>query len=378
MYRIKTIIPKPTSKYYNWTKADSYNCPIRGAIGKRGIGKTFGPFKASILDACKYGYGFIYVVENKEQIKTLAQDRGAKFFEAIKQYALDNPNTHKGILYKKLIEGETEVEGEDLDNVFNTSTEIKGGTIRLNKKNIGYIMAWDDFANIKRNNFPLSIKRILIDEFMPEVIDKNSIQIARKITSLIQSIARTREDIIIYLMSNALRRTDSLLDKLKVSNIKLGEAKIVYDDYGPLLYIEYINPDLYNELNKIQDKSVASRFARLVNEDNLDRNIFRDELKDNEIIPSEPKACSLICCLHTESGSVRISITKDHKDVYVFEDYGENTKKRYCIDKRFIAPSVLYVPEYKDYITLLYNKGICRFASANIKAIFKEALNIKA
>ena len=378
MFKVRIIHPRPTSDlYYNWNKADSYNTPLRGAIGKRGIGKTFGPFKKAILGAIK-GYSFIYVVENKEQVKTLAQDRGVKFFEAIKQYASEHPTTHKGLLYKHLIEGTSSVdEDEELDDIFKTTTQLKGGTIRLNDKNIGYIIAWDDFANIKRNNFPKNIRYILIDEFMPEQTDINSVKISRKITSLLQSIGRTRNDFTVYLMSNALRRTDALLDRLKCSNIKLGEAYIVSDDYGPLLYMEYIDPNNFKKLNEIQDSSIAGRVAKLLDEDNLDKNIFRDELKDNEIIPSEPKPCSLLCCLHGEGSSIRISITKDHNDVYVMEDYGQNVKKRYCIDKRFIAPAVIFVPDYKDYLLGLYNRGIMKFQSANIKLIFKAILNIK-
>lgn len=378
MYKVKIIHPRPNgNKYYNWTKADSYNTALRGAIGKRGIGKTFGPFKKAILGAIK-GFSFIYVVENKEQVKTLAQDKGVKFFEAIKQYAIDNPKANKGLLYKYLIEGSSSVdEDEELDEIFKTTTQLKGGTIRLNDKNVGYIIAWDDFANIKRNNFPKNVRYILIDEFMPEQTDINSVKISRKITSLLQSIGRTRDDFTVYLMSNALRRTDALLDRLKCSKIKLGEAYIVSDEYGPLLYMEYIDPSNYEELNKLQDSSIAGRVAKLLDEDNLDKNVFRDELKDNEIIPSEPKPCSLICCLHGEVGSIRISITKDHNDIYVTEDYGQNVKKRFCIDKRFIAPSVIYVPDYKDYLLGLYYRGIMRFQSSNIKLIFKSIMNIK-
>lgn len=377
-YKIKTIRPRPTSKlYYNWSKADSYETPIRGAVGRRGIGKTFGPFKTAMLDVIEHDAAFIYVVENKEQIKTLAQDKGIKFFEALKDYAIDHPKTHKGLLYKYLIEGTTELEGEELDEIFKTTTEMSGGTLRLNGKNIGYIIAWDDFANIKRNNFPKNMKYVLIDEFMPEIVDKNSMQIARKIVSLIQSIARTR-DIIIYLMSNALRRTDPLLDKLKCGDIQLGEAKIVYDKYGPLVYMEYIDPSNYQELQKRQDASVAGRLATLLGEDNLDTNIFRDDLTKNEIIGSEPKACRLICCLHGEAGSVRVSITKDHKDIYIFEDYGANTKKRYCIDKKFTSPAVLYAPDYYDYLISLYHQGICKFQSASVKLIFLTNLKLKA
>lgn len=377
-YKIKTIKPRATSPlYYNWSKADSYQTAIRGAVGKRGIGKTFGPLKSAFLGVIEKGYTFIYVVENKEQIKTLAQDKGVKFFQALKDYAMDNPKTHKGLLYKALIEGTTELEGEELDDLFKTTTEIKGGTLRLNGKNIGYIIAWDDFANIKRNNFPPSTRYILIDEFMPEIVDKNSMQIARKIVSLVQSIARTRE-IIIYLMSNALRRTDPLLDKLKCANIQLGEAKIISDKYGPLVYLEYIDPANYPELNKKQDSSIAGRLATLLGEDNLDQNIFKDELKQSEMIGNEPKPCRLICCLHGEAGSVRVSITKDHKNIYVFEDYGQNTKKRYCIDKKFTAPAVIFAPDYAEYLISLYRQGVCKFQSTSIKIMFLTNLKLKA
>ena len=375
---IKKIKPRPTSHlYYNWTKADSYACAIRGAIGKRGIGKTFGPFKSAMISAITKTTSFIYVVENKEQVKTLSQDKGVKFFEALKDYAIDHPNTYKGALYKAIIEGNTSVDEDELDETFNTTTELKGGTIRLNGKNIGYIIAWDDFANIKRNNFPKSIKYILIDEFMPEIVDKNSLKIGRKIVSLVQSIARTRKDIIIYLMSNSLRRTDALLEKLHCSDIQLGEAYIISDNYGPLVYMEYIDPKNYEELNKIQDESVAGRLASLLGEDNLDKNIFRDELKENELIGSEPLPTSLICCLEGKGGSVRVEITKNHKYVYVLEDYGTNTKRRYCIDMKYIAPSVMYCPDYKAYLQNLYYKGVCKFQSTAIKIMFLTNLNIE-
>lgn len=377
-FKIKKIRPRASSNlYYNWSKADSYGCAIRGAIGKRGIGKTFTPFKSAILSAIEDGKGFIYVVENKEQVKTLAQDKGVKFFEALKTYATDHPKTHKGLLYKALIEGNSSVDEEELEEAFSTTTELKGGTIRLNSKNIGYIIAWDDFANIKRNNFPLNIKYIIIDEFMPEIIDKNSLKIGRKIVSLVQSIARSRKDIIIYLMSNALRRTDALLERFKCSNIQLGEAYIISDNYGALVYMEYIDPSNYPELNKIQDESVAGRLANLLGEDNLDKNIFRDELKENEFIGSEPKPSTLLLCLEGKGGSCRIEITKNHKEIYVLEDYGKNTKKRYCIDAKYISPNVLYTPDYKGYLQNLYYRGICKFQSTTIKIIFLTNLNIE-
>lgn len=179
-------------------------------------------------------------------------------------------------------------------------------------------------------------------------------------------------------MSNALRRTDPLLDKLKCANIQLGEAKIISDKYGPLVYLEYIDPANYPELNKKQDSSIAGRLATLLGEDNLDQNIFKDELKQSEMIGNEPKPCRLICCLHGEAGSVRVSITKDHKSIYVFEDYGQNTKKRYCIDKKFTAPAVIFAPDYAEYLISLYRQGVCKFQSTSVKIMFLTNLKLKA
>ena len=141
--------------------------------------------------------------------------------------------------------------------------------------------------------------------------------------------------------------------------------------------MEYIDPSNYPELNKIQDESVAGRLANLLGEDNLDKNIFRDELKESEFIGSEPKPSTLLLCLEGKGGSCRIEITKNHKEIYVLEDYGKNTKKRYCIDAKYISPNVLYTPDYKGYLQNLYYRGICKFQSTTIKIIFLTNLNIE-
>ena len=211
---------------------------------------------------------------------------------------------------------------------------------------------------------------------MPEITDINSLKISRKIVSLIQSIGRSRDDFIIYLMSNALRRTDPILEKFRASDIKLGEAKIIKDDFGILAYIEYINPEDYKKLNVIQNKSIASRLAVLFDEDNLDKNIFRDDLKENANI-KEPRATTLICCLHGKADSVRVSITKDHKEIFITEDYGQNVKKRYCVNKKYTSPNVIYIEDYKEYLRSLYERGLCKFQSAKVKLLFLTNLEIE-
>ena len=360
--------------YYNWCKADSFDVPLNVVVGKRGIGKTFGLIKRANIEAIEKNIQYVYVVENKEQVKTLSQNAGSKFFEALIQYAKEHPKTHNGLLYKAFVEGNASLD-EDVYDETKAEAIIKGGAIRLNGNCIGYILAWDDFANLKRNNFSKDTKYIIIDEFMPEIVDINSMKISRKIISLIQSIARTRKDIKIYMMSNSLRRTDPILDKLECDDLQLGEARLISDKYGPIAYVEYVNPADYVKLNEKQDESVAGRLAVLFKEDNLDKNIFRDDLTEDEKIGSEPKPATLLCCLHGES-SVRISITKDHKYIYVTEDYGRNATKRFCVNKKYISPNVRYSDSYKDYLTNLYNRGMCKFESTAVKLIFLDILNL--
>ena len=374
MITYRSLYPRisPEQLYYNWTKADSTEAPLRVAVGKRGIGKSFGPIKKSVLAFLEKGHKFTYVVENKVQIATLTQDKGSKFWQGLKEYAIDNPKTHKGILYKALIEGDSSVD-EDEFNLDNTA-DIKGGTIRINGHVCGYIVAWDDFANLKRNNFSRDFKYIIIDEFMPEIVDINSYKIKRKIVSLVQSIARTR-DVIIYMMSNSLRRTDIILEKLLSADIKIGEARILKDNYGVLAYVEYIDSSQYKKLNKIQDSSIASRLAVLFDEDNLDKNIFRDDLKENEIISDIPNN-NLLCCLHGKFEAVRIGLSKSKDEIYITEDYGSNTRKRYCINRKYITPKVIYAPEFKEYLERCYSKGICKFSSAKIKMMFLVNLEL--
>lgn len=376
MITYKSVYPRISEEqlYYNWSKADSTEAPLRVAVGKRGIGKTFGPIKKSVLAFLEKGHKFIYVLENKVQIATLTQDKGSKFWQALKEYAIDKPNTHKGILYKALIEGDSSVDEDEfsLDNT--AEVDIKGGAIRINGVVCGYIVAWDDFANLKRNNFSRDFKYIIIDEFMPEIVDINSYKIKRKIVSLVQSIARTR-DVIIYMMSNSLRRTDIILEKLLCADIKIGEARILKDNYGVLAYVEYIDSSQYKKLNKIQDSSIASRLAVLFDEDNLDKNIFRDDLKENEIISDIPNN-NLLCCLHGKLEAVRIGLSKSKDEIYITEDYGSNTRKRYCINRKYITPKVIYAPEFKEYLERCYSKGICKFSSAKIKMMFLVNLEL--
>lgn len=200
--------------YLNWNELLGYNLPVYIIIGFRGAGKTFGIVRKAIWDNINEGSMFIYMVDTLESAKTLAQNKGAKFFEKQIEFCKKHPSNKNNKILDALTASEI---SEDVINE-KTNSAIRGGTIFINNKTAGYLISYNDFANIKRNNFS-GIKHIIIDEFIPETINKNSIQIPYKITSIIQSVART-DDIKVYLLGNDKRDGDVVLGRIHIDNMK--------------------------------------------------------------------------------------------------------------------------------------------------------------
>lgn len=359
--------------YYNYRKIDGYNAPVNVIISKRGLGKTFGRIIRCIRRFKRTGKRFIYTVETDEMIDVLAQNKGEKFFAKIIEY-LQNNESNNNIHLLDFISEKTEV--EESENIgLNQKSKIKGGTIIINGETAGYIVSINGFAKLKRNNF-INIGEIVIDEFIQENIDIRSLQNTYKVVSLIQSIARTDENVKVYLLGNSIRLNDNILIKLKLTNLKPGEFRKVSDKYGLLVVCHYVDNSQYKEFTEVANKSVAGRIANLTGENNLENNEFKNDIPNYLLIPKEPKSSHFIFCLHGEGGSVRIHATKDYSEYYVLEDYGKNRKNRYCLDKKFIAPAVQYVPYYRDYLLELFNQNKLRFENSYIYIIFKIILKL--
>lgn len=366
-------------KYYTTRRIDSANTPIRLAWGKRGIGKTFGSKLKACICNVETGARFVYVVESLEMIKTLAQDNGAKFFDDIIDYCNEN-QSHKLKTLRRAVNSSVrpEMQGDEELVDFGgkrLTNAIKGGTIKINGQTAGYCVAINDFANLKRNAFT-KIKYIIIDEFIPENIDIRSLRMPYKIVSLVQSIART-QNIIIYMFANSIRIDDPILVRLKLNDMKIGELRVIKDEYGAILTAEYIDHKRYDELNKKQDASVAGRFAKLMGETALDENVFKSTLPDGLNMPEQLKPSSLYCCLHGDNISVRIHVTTDYKDFYIMQDYGTNKRKRYCVDNKFISPVVQYMPEYKAIFQDFYQRKLLLFENELAFLYFCQIVGIK-
>ena len=270
------------SMYYDFSKIDGYNCPVKIVISRRGLGKTFGKIKCFVERFVTRLDRFIYVVETDEMVKELTRNNGEKFWSALLEYYEKQDTSRKRYFYKKITElllVDDDNEENDNDRLFKrkVGAKISGGTIKINGETAGYIVSLNSYGELKRNNFA-KVKNILVDEFISEKLDKTSLDNPRKVSSIIQSIARLK-DINLYLLGNAIRKDDSILSRMGFKLNEYGFYK-KYDDFGLFCVLHFVNPNEYTAFAEAHNKSVAGRFAKMIGETNEEENKFLDNLPE--------------------------------------------------------------------------------------------------
>ena len=362
--------------FYNWRKICGYNAPVTVVISRRGLGKTFERVKDALQDFVEGKGRFVYVVETIEDVKTLSQNKGERFFSAIDEFYRKTTSNRAKRFHKLLFEDKkSNIEEGETELVDTKGNRITGGTIKVGDDTAGYLIALNSYGNLKRNNF-VDIKTIIIDEFIPEEIDIRHLRIARKVASVIQTIAR-RQNVKIYMLGNSIRLNDILLTRLGLDNMRLGEIRQIKDGQGLLVVGHYVDPAEYPEFEVEADKSVAGRLAKLLGEDNLDKNEFRGDIGEGMRIPDKQKASHLLVCIHDGEDSLRLNTTKDRQDIYVMSDYGKNINKRICFDKRFETPLIMYQPDIRESLLNFYKKGHMFFESGVQHLIFRKIMKLE-
>lgn len=269
--------------FYDFSKIDSYHCPIKIVISRRGLGKTFGKLKSFTERFVTKGQRFIYIVETDEMVTTLTKNNGERFWCNLLDYYSEMDTSRKRYFYERLTElkvSDDEEENKELEELVTRQAKAKiiGGTIKINGETAGYILSLSSFGEIKRNNFG-KIKHIIVDEFITERLDKTALENPKKVSSLIQSIGRLK-DMKIYLLGNAIRFDDPILSRMGFKIDRYGYYK-KYDKYGLLAVLHMVNPDDYPEFAEAHEKSTAGRFAAFVGETNEEENRFLSDLPAN-------------------------------------------------------------------------------------------------
>lgn len=270
------------SFWYDYSKLDSYNCPVKIAVSRRGLGKTFGRLKLLVSKFVFAGHRFIYVVETGEMVKELTRNNGEKFFSALLEHLSECDTSRKRFLYNKITELKTE---DDDGEIFRRKVNAKltGATIKINGDTAGYIVDMNSYGEIKRNNFN-GVKYIFVDEFISEKLDKTSIENPKKISSIIQSVARLRE-VKIFMAGNSVRLDDPILSRMGFKIERYGFYK-KYDKYGLFAVLHFVDPIEYPDFAKSHEQSVAGRFANMIGETNEEENKFTSDLPKNRRLTS--------------------------------------------------------------------------------------------
>lgn len=269
--------------YYDYSKIDSYPCPVKIIISRRGLGKTFGKKFYCIKRFLTKKERFIYVVETGEMVKTLTQNNGEKFFADIINYLSQCNTSRKRYFYNKI----TELVVDEDDSMYNqrvANAKVVGGTLKINGETAGYIVDMNAFGEIKRNSF-VDVATVIVDEFISEKLDKTTLDNPKKVSSIIQSIIRLN-NVNIYLLGNSVRLDDSILSRMGFKLERYGFYK-KYDSHGLLAVLHFVSPSSYTGFALAHSHSVAGRFAALLGETNEEENTF---IKD---IPDERKLTSL-------------------------------------------------------------------------------------
>jgi hypothetical protein len=159
--------------WYDINKTLTYNCLFNLIIGNRGCGKTYGAKKRAVKQFLEKGYQFIYLRRYETEL------------DEVKESLFND------IMLNKEFEGHT--------------ITYKNGAYFCDEKLFGYCMALTKAHYYKSASFPL-VQLIIYDEC---IIDdsgtshylKNEV---RKFLDFYETIARMRENVIVFFLANAL------------------------------------------------------------------------------------------------------------------------------------------------------------------------------
>ena len=269
--------------WIDFRKLDGYQCPCKIAVGRRGLGKTFGKKRKAIERFVTKGERFVYIVETGEMVKELTQNNGEKFFADILDYYAEYDTSKKRYFYDKLselklVDDDTVEDNEESIFKRTHNAKVSGGTIKINGETAGYIVDINSFGEVKRNAF-IKVTFIFVDEFISEKMDKTTLDYPRRISSLVQSIARLR-NVNIFMAGNAIRFDDPVLSRMGFKITKYGYYK-KYIDRKLFAVLWFINPADYPEFAKAHNESVAGRFAKMMGETNEEENQFKTDLPNS-------------------------------------------------------------------------------------------------
>ena len=317
------------SMYWDINNSISRNCLFNFIVGNRGAGKTYGAKKKVIERYLKTGEQFIYVRRFKEELK-----RCKTFFD--------------------------DIAAEFPDHEF----KVHGKEFFIDKELAGYAMPLSTSKIEKSTPMP-NVAWIIFDEF---ILDRGYYHyLPDEVTYFLEfyeTVARTRDNVRVYFLSNALTITNPyfLYFKLDLPTAK-SNIKVKND-----ILIEMVAKQEFIDFKK------NTRFGKIISGTKygdyaIENTFFRD---DNTFIEKKSGRCAYSFGIKYMDKVFGIWTNADAGKVYVSRDTDSNFPYKFALTKADHTPNTLLIESMRKYRPFQF--FLKNFQMGNV---YFEDMNIK-
>lgn len=309
--------------YFNIKNVLPYNKTFNLVIGGRGCGKTYSTKIFVLSEFLKNGSTFVWLRNSEDEVKKLCSNNFFNFFADIK-------NNEKINAIQKI--------------------EKNKNHLNINGKLAGQFLSLSEFAKIKGNSYSNTF--LIFDEFIEEKNQRRYYDRVYAFKSVLESIFRLRQGYKIIMLSNAITRSDLILN---LFNFKFKTHGVYQSRQKDAALFFLANTENFENAKK------STPIARLESEEAtaLDSNKFenQDWLLKEDILKKTP-LLSIECIGHT-------GVMYSYDGGLFFQIENRNLKNHYTLtvtpqgefaDKKlieFLKDSYIKKSiKFKDYIAL--------------------------
>ena len=309
--------------YFNIKTVLPYNKTFNLVIGGRGCGKTYSTKIFVLTEFLKNGSTFVWVRNSEDEIKKLCSNNFFNFFVDIK----DNEKI-------KAIQ----------------KIEKNKNHLNINGKLSGQFLSLSEFAKIKGNSYSNTF--LIFDEFIEEKNQRRYYDRVYAFKSVLESIFRLRQNYKIIMLSNAITRSDLILN---LFNFKFTKHGIYQNRSKDAVLFFLANTENFEKAKK------STPISKLESEEAtaLDSNNFEDQdwLLKADILKKTP-LLSIECIGHT-------GVMYSYDEGLFFQIENRNLKNHYTLtvtpqgefaDKKLIEflkdNYIKKLIKFKDYTAL--------------------------
>ena len=354
------------ARYYDWHRTLSYNADVTMVVGARGIGKTYGLRKQSILDFIKHGWRFVEVVRYKKELSRVSDGYFSRLSRdrAFKGYVFRTDNRYMYIAEN--VEGKCDNEGKQLK----TQWQI-----------CGYFAALTDAQMEKKRTYD-NVRRIIFDEAILERSDRFHHYLPNEfatLANLVDTVSRERADTEgiqprVYLLGNACDIANPYFARYRVGT----DLTFGYRWYeGKTFLLHYVKDDEY--AREKMAGTVAGRMLAMSADGSVaSANEFQTVTDD--FVWSKPKGAKF--SFGIVLNGKKYGIWNDWNDglVYVTGSIPKGMDKRtYTLtmaDSRTNYLMATRLSKVMQSFQNMYWAGIVMYDTLQVKADFQEVLQM--